>query len=64
MMSDRSSQVRTVVFAQVAHLMASADADKDGVLSMDEILSDTGRDAFRSSLATDFGEAAQYHDEL
>jgi Ca2+-binding EF-hand superfamily protein len=49
---------------EVAHLMSSADADKDGVLSMDEILSDKGREAFGSSLATDFGEAAHYHDEL
>lgn len=49
---------------QVAHLMASADADKDGALSLEEIVSEKGREAFGSSLATDFGEAAQYHDEL
>ena len=50
------------VAAESAHLMHEADADKDGVLTKQEILDK--HDIFVGSQVTDFGEALARHDEF
>jgi hypothetical protein len=48
--------------AEAKHLLQESDADGDGQLTKDEIISKY--DLFVGSQATDFGEALNRHDEF